>query len=202
MCQRALEFGQFAGGAVNLQAREVNDLQEFAEHGADTLRVYQMFMGPLSDSKPWNPRDIVGPLADIDIAAIKYYGIAEGTVAGIPALVARTGYAASKHALHGFFDSLRAELHGAGVAITIACPSFIATGIERHALAGDGQVARRQHERVRFVHRHVRGGARQFLHFHVVTGLFLHLAGDGLLDPLAAALGFGPGDVWTWFHSV
>jgi aminomethyltransferase len=36
--------------------------------------------------------DIVGPLADIDIAAIKYYGIAEGTVAGVPALVARTGY--------------------------------------------------------------------------------------------------------------
>ena len=36
--------------------------------------------------------DIVGPLADIDIASIKYYGIAEGTVAGIPALVARTGY--------------------------------------------------------------------------------------------------------------
>jgi aminomethyltransferase len=36
--------------------------------------------------------DIVGPLADIDIAAIKYYGIAEATVAGIPVLVARTGY--------------------------------------------------------------------------------------------------------------
>jgi aminomethyltransferase len=36
--------------------------------------------------------EIVGPLADLDVAAIKYYGIAEGTVAGIPALVARTGY--------------------------------------------------------------------------------------------------------------
>jgi aminomethyltransferase len=36
--------------------------------------------------------DIVGPLADVDVATIKYYGIAEGVVAGIPALIARTGY--------------------------------------------------------------------------------------------------------------
>lgn len=66
------------------------------------------------------------------------------SVAGFAPLVGRTAYAASKHALHGFFDSLRAELHGAGVAITIACPSFIATGIEsaapgaaRRATGGD-----------------------------------------------------------------
>ncbi|HVS10946.1 MAG TPA: leucine--tRNA ligase, partial [Planctomycetota bacterium] len=31
-----------------------------AEHGADTLRLYELFMGPLADSKPWNPRDIAG----------------------------------------------------------------------------------------------------------------------------------------------
>lgn len=35
---------------------------------------------------------IAGPLADLDLDAIRYYGIAEGRVAGIPALVARTGY--------------------------------------------------------------------------------------------------------------
>ncbi|HMO44422.1 MAG TPA: SDR family oxidoreductase [Rubrivivax sp.] len=55
------------------------------------------------------------------------------SVAGFAPLVGRTAYAASKHALHGFFDSLRAELRGAGVAVTIACPSFIATGIEQAA---------------------------------------------------------------------
>jgi leucyl-tRNA synthetase len=38
----------------------VNPDDVIAEHGADTLRVYQMFMGPLADSKPWNPRDIAG----------------------------------------------------------------------------------------------------------------------------------------------
>jgi aminomethyltransferase len=36
--------------------------------------------------------DILQPLASVDLAAIRYYGIAEGTVAGIPAQIARTGY--------------------------------------------------------------------------------------------------------------
>ena len=30
------------------------------EYGVDTFRLYEMFMGPLSDSKPWNPRDVPG----------------------------------------------------------------------------------------------------------------------------------------------
>jgi aminomethyltransferase len=36
--------------------------------------------------------DILRPLTDVNLDALRYYGIAEGTVAGIPALVARTGY--------------------------------------------------------------------------------------------------------------
>ncbi|HEY6014642.1 MAG TPA: hypothetical protein VIU37_11560, partial [Candidatus Limnocylindrales bacterium] len=35
---------------------------------------------------------ILGPLTDVDLGSLKYYAIAEGQVAGIPALVARTGY--------------------------------------------------------------------------------------------------------------
>jgi aminomethyltransferase len=35
---------------------------------------------------------VLGPLTDVDLAALRYYGIAEGAVAGIPARVARTGY--------------------------------------------------------------------------------------------------------------
>jgi leucyl-tRNA synthetase len=38
----------------------VNPDDIVAEHGADTVRLYEMFMGPLADSKPWNPRDIPG----------------------------------------------------------------------------------------------------------------------------------------------
>jgi glycine cleavage system T protein (aminomethyltransferase) len=36
--------------------------------------------------------DTLGPLADVDIDGIHYYGIAEGSVAGVPAMIARTGY--------------------------------------------------------------------------------------------------------------
>jgi short-subunit dehydrogenase len=50
----------------------------------------------------------------------------------------RSGYAASKHALHGFFDSLRAEEGRKGINVTLVCPGFIRTDISLHALVGDG----------------------------------------------------------------
>lgn len=54
------------------------------------------------------------------------------SVAGFAPLLGRTGYCASKHALHGFFDTLRLELRGSGAGVLMVCPSFIATGIRRH----------------------------------------------------------------------
>lgn len=50
----------------------------------------------------------------------------------------RSAYAASKHALHGFFDALRAEVEGRGVQVTIACPGFVRTSVSLNALTGDG----------------------------------------------------------------
>jgi leucyl-tRNA synthetase len=44
----------------------VNPDDVIAEYGADTLRVYMLFMGPLADSKPWNPRDIAGSRRFLD----------------------------------------------------------------------------------------------------------------------------------------
>jgi short-subunit dehydrogenase len=61
------------------------------------------------------------------------------SVAGFAPLIARTGYAASKHALHGFFESLRPEVAPAGVDVMLVCPSFISTGIDRNALGADGR---------------------------------------------------------------
>lgn len=49
-----------------------------------------------------------------------------------------SSYAASKHALHGFFESLRAEVHADGIRITVIIPGFIRTPITEHALTGDG----------------------------------------------------------------
>ena len=67
--------------------------------------------------------------------------VAISSVAGFSPLIGRTGYAAAKHALHGFFDSLRTELQDDGVDVLIVCPSFIDTGIDRAALGADGQPA-------------------------------------------------------------
>lgn len=50
----------------------------------------------------------------------------------------RSGYAASKHALHGFMDSLRAEVSHRGLHILVVCPGYINTPIAINALNGEG----------------------------------------------------------------
>jgi dehydrogenase/reductase SDR family protein 7B len=50
----------------------------------------------------------------------------------------RSSYAASKHALHGFFDSLRAELTNTPIKITLICPGYVRTNISINALTSDG----------------------------------------------------------------
>lgn len=52
----------------------------------------------------------------------------------------RSGYAAAKHALHGFYDSLRAELwkDSRNIFVTLVCPGWINTNLSITALTGDG----------------------------------------------------------------
>ncbi len=50
----------------------------------------------------------------------------------------RSSYAASKHALHGFFDSLRAEVFKENIKVTLICPGFVQTNVSINALTGDG----------------------------------------------------------------
>ncbi len=50
----------------------------------------------------------------------------------------RSSYAAAKHGLHGFFDSLRAEIWRENVQVTLVCPGFISTHVSMNALTGDG----------------------------------------------------------------
>jgi NAD(P)-dependent dehydrogenase (short-subunit alcohol dehydrogenase family) len=64
------------------------------------------------------------------------------SVAGFGPLFMRSAYAASKHALHGWFETLRAELAPSGVGVMLVCPSFVRTDIDRRALSGDGGRAR------------------------------------------------------------
>jgi dehydrogenase/reductase SDR family protein 7B len=60
------------------------------------------------------------------------------SVVGYVGTPLRSTYAASKHALHGFFDSLRAEVAKDGIVVTIICPGYVRTNVSRNALTGNG----------------------------------------------------------------
>ncbi|HYR83245.1 MAG TPA: SDR family oxidoreductase [Terriglobia bacterium] len=60
------------------------------------------------------------------------------SILGKLAIPSRSGYCASKHALHGFFNALRAELWLEGIQVTLAVPGFVRTNISINALTGDG----------------------------------------------------------------
>jgi short-subunit dehydrogenase len=61
------------------------------------------------------------------------------SVTGIFGFPMRSAYAASKHALHGFFETLRTEVLDRNVGVTIVCPGRIKTDISYHALTKDGK---------------------------------------------------------------
>ncbi len=95
---------------------------------------------------------------DRRIMDVNYFGAVALTKAVLPSMLARgaghlvvvtsvvgkfgspwrSAYSASKHALHGFFDALRAEVHQAGLRVTLVCPGFVRTDVSLHALTGDG----------------------------------------------------------------
>jgi short-subunit dehydrogenase len=60
------------------------------------------------------------------------------SIAGKFGVPLRSGYSASKFALHGFFEALRAEEEKNGIHVTMVCPGYIRTDISLSALRGDG----------------------------------------------------------------
>lgn len=95
---------------------------------------------------------------DRRIMEVNYFGVIALTKALLPSMIAqrsghfvvvssvvgyvgtpkRSAYAASKHALHGFFESMRAEVREHGVHVTMVVPGYVATDITLSALRGDG----------------------------------------------------------------
>lgn len=61
------------------------------------------------------------------------------SVTGLAGVPTRTGYGATKHALAGFFDSLRIELADSGVSVTMIYPDFVASEMRERALGTDGR---------------------------------------------------------------
>lgn len=61
------------------------------------------------------------------------------SLAGICSIPYRSTYAASKHALHGYFDALRAEVFSSNIKVSLICPGYIKTNISLNALNGLGE---------------------------------------------------------------
>lgn len=71
------------------------------------------------------------------------------SVMGYVGTPGRSSYAAAKHALHGYFDSLRAEVWRDGVKVTLACPGYVRTAVSDNALGPRGE----KHARTDATHR-------------------------------------------------
>ncbi|MCH8871817.1 SDR family oxidoreductase [candidate division KSB1 bacterium] len=77
--------------------------------------------------------------------ALPYLKKTGGRIVGISSLAGKTGvplmsgYAASKHAMVGFFDSLRMEVEEDGMSVTMIYPGFVETEIAKRAIGPDGQ---------------------------------------------------------------
>lgn len=83
--------------------------------------------------------------------ALPYLKESKGLIVAISSLTGksgvptRTGYAASKHAMVGFFDSLRIELMDYNVDVMIVYPGFVKSAIRENALNEEGQSSKKSH---------------------------------------------------------
>ncbi len=77
--------------------------------------------------------------------ALPHLKQSRGRIVGVASLTGKTGvplrtlYAASKHAMTGFFDSLRIELMDSGISVTMIYPDFVQTDVRERALGPDGK---------------------------------------------------------------
>jgi short-subunit dehydrogenase len=65
--------------------------------------------------------------------------VAISSLTGKTGVPTRSGYAASKHAMQGFFDSIRIELAPLGVDVSVISPGFVATAIRERGFGADGR---------------------------------------------------------------
>lgn len=60
------------------------------------------------------------------------------SIVGVFGFPQRSAYSAAKHAIHGFYETLRAENKASNIRVTVVCPGRILTQVSLHALRADG----------------------------------------------------------------
>lgn len=141
-CQEAMDTISRELGPVHVLVNNAGITQRSAFHrtGTDVYRRVMdvNFFGSLHCTRAALP----------DLTHTRGQIVVVSSVAGFAPLLGRTGYSASKHALRGFFGSLRAELRKSRVSVLMVYPSFVDTGLEKRALGGDGRVTHHPQSRV------------------------------------------------------
>lgn len=149
------------GAAVLAVPGDVTRAADCREIVARTLERFQKLDALVNNAgmTMWARFDALADLAPLErLLAVNYLGaahmtaaalpylknsrgliVAVASVAGLTGVPERTGYAASKHAMVGFFESLRIELGGSGVDVTIVAPDFVRSELHKGALGADGR---------------------------------------------------------------
>lgn len=125
------------------------------------------------------------------------------SVMGYVGTPGRSTYAAAKHALHGYFDSLRAEVWSHGIRVTLACPGYVRTAIAQNAIGPKGETNERGAEAARGIPAErcaaaiARGVARGREEIYVggweVAGIYLKRFAPGLLSRIVRRMKFSVG---------
>ena len=149
------------GGRALVVATDVTDEEECRELVARTVAEYGRLDTLINNAglSMWMKLEDVADLSTLEyLMRVNYFGslyctyyalphlkrsrgriVAIASVAARTGIPTRTGYAASKHARVGFFESLRIEVEDDGVSVTIAFPDFVASGMHTRSLGADGR---------------------------------------------------------------
>jgi NAD(P)-dependent dehydrogenase (short-subunit alcohol dehydrogenase family) len=158
---RAVRECQDAGGtalAVPTDVTEPEACQALAEKAAEWAGGIDAFVNNAGISFRARLEDVTDLTVFDRVMRVNYLGAVYCSRAALPFLRKRRGllvavsslqgltgfpgysaYAASKHAMQGFFDSVRIELRGSGVDVLVVSPGAVATDIGVRGLGADGQ---------------------------------------------------------------
>lgn len=123
----------------------VNPDDIIREYGADTLRLYEMYMGPLEASKPWNTRDIIGVhrfLQRVWRLVVTESDDEQGTARKLNPKVVDARNDAIERSLHKTIKKLQADIEGFAFNTAIAAMIVWVNEAQKAESVGRDQVAR------------------------------------------------------------